>query len=194
MPHTSNPPDVTNVTSTLDSIRSLSSSVGNNLSNNLTTKSCLFSKIMEMNQTQPIPSQCSSSPKSGLPSSENSGAVGEILASGEERGSFVIGNVTRKTPVQKLSPRCIMPKEPSISSRHIDISNRVGAQIVSCPFDSPKAANLINRWSKRFEEDVSVVKHAKETRDVLKNNRLYMCKYCGLSFEKLEIFWAHIVR
>lgn len=95
--------------------------------------------------------------------------------------------------------------------RRIDLpsSNSEDDPGFSYPFESPEAANLIKTWLKRSGTDVSRVKPSELPREIAalfglkesnaaksfqKNNHVHNCKYCGLTFEKLEILWAHCVR
>nr|CDS28132.1 hypothetical protein HmN_000793100 [Hymenolepis microstoma] len=94
--------------------------------------------------------------------------------------------------------------------RRIDLkSNSEDDPGFSYPFESPEAANLIKTWLKRSGTDVSKVKPSELPREIAalfglkesnvaksiqKNSQVHKCKYCGLTFEKLEILWAHCVR
>ncbi|KAM3176798.1 hypothetical protein ACTXT7_005814 [Hymenolepis weldensis] len=88
-------------------------------------------------------------------------------------------------------------------------SNSEDDPSVSYPFESPESANLIKTWLKRSGTDVSKLKPSELPKEIAalfglresnaarsfqKNNQVHNCKYCGMSFEKLEILWAHCVR
>ncbi|VUZ43868.1 unnamed protein product [Hymenolepis diminuta] len=89
------------------------------------------------------------------------------------------------------------------------LSNSEGDPSVSYPFESPESANLIKTWLKRSGTDVSKLKPSELPKEIAalfglkesnaarsfqKNSQVHNCKYCGMSFEKLEILWAHCVR
>ncbi|VDN97846.1 unnamed protein product [Rodentolepis nana] len=78
----------------------------------------------------------------------------------------------------------------------------------SYPFESPEAADLIKTWLKRSGTDVSKVKASELPSEIaalfglkegtvaktVQNKPVHRCKYCRLTFEKIEILWAHCVR
>lgn len=79
----------------------------------------------------------------------------------------------------------------------------------SYPFESPESVNLIANWLKRSGTDISKVKPSEIPQDVaalfgLKNVGVsdadcerkdeYVCRFCEMSFERIEILWAHCVR
>lgn len=89
------------------------------------------------------------------------------------------------------------------------LSNSEDDPSVSYPFESPESANLIKTWLKRSGTDVSKLKPSELPKEIAalfglkesnaarsfqKNSQVHNCKYCGMSFEKLEILWAHCVR
>ncbi|KAM7536473.1 hypothetical protein Aperf_G00000083547 [Anoplocephala perfoliata] len=79
----------------------------------------------------------------------------------------------------------------------------------SYPFESPESVNLIANWLKRSGTDISKVKPSEIPPDIaalfgLKNAGAssadcehkdgYICRFCEMSFERIEILWAHCVR
>ncbi|KAM7538995.1 hypothetical protein Aperf_G00000048080 [Anoplocephala perfoliata] len=122
-----------------------------------------------------------------------------------------IGESADNQSTDEIQPAIIRRRRPRsiINVRASNGENSSEFPDPSYPFESPESVNLIRNWLKRSGTDISKVKPSEIPQDIAdffarKNARVsdadcerkdkYFCRFCNVSFERIEILWAHCVK
>ncbi|KAM7539173.1 hypothetical protein Aperf_G00000048063 [Anoplocephala perfoliata] len=122
-----------------------------------------------------------------------------------------IGESADNQSTDEIQPAIIRRRRPRsiINMRASNGENSSEFPDPSYPFESPESVNLIRNWLKRSGTDITKVKPSEIPQDIAdffarKNARVsdadcerkdkYFCRFCNVSFERIEILWAHCVK